>query len=121
MKNTGELKLDLPALPNDWQWNIKLQERDFGIGPEPELTVCAERGIWESDDGVHPYESVQGFPIAVDSHKEYDELIQSVQEEVTRVAEFVADWGKKEKSVNDALKDILNVFRESSLYLTDGR
>lgn len=121
MKNTGELKLDLPALPNGWQWNIILRERNFGIGPESELIVCAERGIHESDSGVYPYESIQSMPIAVDRHKEYDELIRSVQEEVTSVAERVLDWGKKEKTVGDAVKDVLNVFRNSSLHLTDGR
>jgi hypothetical protein len=115
MKNDGSLKLVLPELPDDWHWNTELRENDYGIGVELELILKVERGVYRStvDGALGPNEVLHSMPIAIERHKDYDELIVSVQQEVDNMVERINDWDSKELSRDDALKHIVDTVNTS--------
>lgn len=114
MKNDGSLKLDLPALPGEWHWNIELKEHDYGIGPELELILKAERGVYRrithdgEDDYFGPWEIVNSMSVPVERARSYDELIVAVQQEADDMVTRINDWDKKELTRDDALRHIVN-------------
>jgi hypothetical protein len=114
MNNTGEIRLNLPKLDFGFQWNVKLRERDFGVGPELELVVTAERGIYsDQSGGMLPYEVVNGGFVPVERCHNHDELIVAVQQIVDELAARIRTWESSRRTRNDALKHILDTFNTS--------
>lgn len=127
MQNTGEMRLNLPKLNFGFQWNVKVRERDFGVGPELELVVTAERGIYsDQSGGMLPYEVVNGGFVPVERCHNHDELIVAVQQIVDELAARIRTWESSRRTRNDALKHILDTVNASrdvinSLHLHDTR
>lgn len=108
MRNVGETKL---VLPNNWQWNIKVNTKNYQGEDEVEIEVRAERGVWVSEDGrVSSNCSMSSGSIHLFPTKDYDTIIEEVQRAVDRLEEGIKYWDVYELTPVDALRDIIEVF-----------
>ena len=111
MKNSGELKLEIPPLPDGFQWNVKIEYTDYGSGPEKEIVIYAQRGIWVSEDGKeYPGDSYSSGGTPIDKYYDYDELITAVQRQINYLLTRIQDRNKLEKTIGDAIDDIFEAF-----------
>lgn len=105
MKDTGELQLNLPALPKGWRWRAHITDDS--------VRVEAHQILWDATHGpMYGYVYV-GMDLKFTRHAGYDLIIESVQEEVDAIYDRVKHHRTKELGKEDALSHIAQKFIES--------
>lgn len=106
MKNTGDLSLTLPLLPDGWTWDIKYQVENFGNPytgwSENVLVISVHR---PADDTW-----IQDPVIAIERYDDYDSLIAAVQSSVDGLYDAANNFDKKVLTTDDAIEHVLSVF-----------
>lgn len=111
MKNTGELKLTLPELPDDWTWRVSITTPNDSTRHEDSIIIKLTRGIFEKDGKIMHHEIWIGVPIDLKYMgypKDYDEIIKETQHEVNRMFEDLTYRNLPRLTQMDALKHIVD-------------
>jgi hypothetical protein len=104
-RNTGALTLNLPTLPNGFEWQVKVAGNV--------ITINAIRGVWWKDGYAFPNWKYSGMDLDV-SNMDYDSIISKVQQEVDSMVDRITYAETEPKTREDALRHIAQTFAEAA-------
>lgn len=102
MRNTGELKLNLPELPGGFKWAVNIVDQ----GNTKNIIVMATQGTYLFNNEERPLNVLYGLEIQVDKWSDYDTIVSEVQEQVNEVYDRVVHYDTKILDWRDGIEYI---------------
>lgn len=114
MQNSGEVKLDLPALPSGWKWKLTIsEERRYSASSHPNKFFLKSSYFTVIISDVIDDEAWYSREAEISLDWDYDQIISAVQSLVDDVHDRWFHRNIREKTSAEAITHICDVFEST--------